>query len=240
MDGRVTLNGKKIYDLGTKMNAKSDILRVDGKLVTLPKREKIHWIMLNKPKDALTTIKDDSNSKRDTILKYLPKANEDLRLIPVGQMDRDTSGLLLLTNEVGWIHPLTHPSFPSWQRFEMTLRGRVDRHALEQLVAGKLVNPETKERFPRVDAFLLDKERNRNIFIVEFLLQNLSPAILLEIIPHLNCELIGSKRTEFGPLKMKTLKKGDWRELTVKEITTLKEFCQKKVRNKEPKENHVK
>lgn len=82
--------------------------------MTLPDTKNILWVMVNKPKDLLTTLDDDK--ERNTILTIIPKA-KDLHLVPIGRMERDATGLLLLTNEVGWVHPLTHPSFQITKRY---------------------------------------------------------------------------------------------------------------------------
>ena len=67
-----------------------------------------HWVAINKPKNIITSMNDDKD--RETLSSLVPKSNE-LRLVPVGRLERDATGLMILTNEVGWIHPLTHRSF---------------------------------------------------------------------------------------------------------------------------------
>ena len=218
------MNGQKVRELGTKMNPKKDKLIVDGKLVFQPKREEIHWVMLNKPRGTLTTVSDDKN--RETVLKYIPKANQ-LRILPVGRMDRDTSGLFLLTNEVGWIHMLTHPAFPSYQRFEVVVKGPVDRNALILLSYGKLIDPRTNRAFPAIPVDIIEVQPGK-LITLDCVLDNIPAAIIFDIIPVLKCQFVSSRRTEFGPIRLKSLKRGDWRELTLKEVTLLKEFCDKK------------
>ena len=107
IDGRVVVNGKIVTELGLKIKPRKDTVVVDGKKIQLPDSNNVFWVLLYKPKDVITTLEDSKD--RNTISTFVPKAKE-LRLLPVGRLDRASSGLLILTNENGWIHPLTHPS----------------------------------------------------------------------------------------------------------------------------------
>eukprot|EP01040_Poterioochromonas_malhamensis_P003148 gene3148-3354_t len=225
LDGRVTLNGKKITELGIKMNARQDKLFVDGKLVTIPTPSSIFWIVLNKPKDVLSTLEDDKS--RETILNFLPKAN-DLRLVPVGRMDRSTSGLLLLTNDVGWIHPLTHASYHSSQRFEVTIRGNLKVEAVDALREGKLRHPVTRELLPAIAVYVSEINQRDQTWLLDLIVEDQPAAVIFDVIEAWGCEFLSSRRTEYGPIKLKGLKRGEWKELTPNEIQSLKISCKKK------------
>lgn len=238
LDGRVTLNGKKITELGIKMNARQDKLFVDGKLVTIPTPSNIFWIALNKPKDVLSTLEDDKS--RETILSFLPKAN-DLRLVPVGRMDRSTSGLLLLTNDVGWIHPLTHASYHSSQRFEVTIRGNLKVEAVDALREGKLRHRVTKELLPAIAVYVSEINQRDQTWLLDLIVEDQPAAVIFDVIEAWGCEFLSSRRTEYGPIKLKGLKRGEWKELTPNEIQSLKISCKKKgketIKALEPKES---
>lgn len=225
MDGRVTLNGRVITETGAKCNARKDHIAVDGKGVQLPHVKDIHWLALNKPKGVLTTMKDEKG--RDTVLKFIPKANE-LRLVPVGGMDRDATGLLLLTNEVGWIHALSHASFEHHKRYQVVMKGLPTVTALNSLAEGKL------DGLAACDCAIIDVDRRAGLCMLDAVLTNPMPNLLEEMARALGCELVNSRRTEFGPIKMKMLKKGDWRELTPGEVAALKESCKPRNRKQNP------
>jgi 23S rRNA pseudouridine2605 synthase len=243
----VSLNGKKVFELGIKMNPKMDTLLVDGKLVRTPTMDKIHWIIVNKPRDVISTLKDEpapeskaqrrsfnreseqsfpskTSTTRQSLKNYIPKAIE-LRLVPVGRMDRDTSGLMLLTNEVGWIHPLTHHSFRNYQRFEVVVRGKFILSRLKELAEGNLINPITDSALPPLEVYLLERNAKDSTSLLDFAFENQPSSLIFDVIDALKCEFVSSRRTEFATLKLKGLKKGDWKELNSKEINRLKDFC---------------
>lgn len=270
-DGRVAINGKIVTELGCKVKPRKDIILVDGKKVVLPDSKDVFWIMLNKPKSIISTISDAKN--RDTIASLFPKAKE-LRLLPVGGLDRDATGLLLLTNDNGWIHPLTHPSFKPRRRYQVVVRGIPteedltafnDRHSkpdafkipeIDELVSkpSKIIGdaqspirgiaatgnspPTTKltshegivRKAKRVqqslcEIKLADIDRVANMSLLEVLIEETTLNQLGDCVEAIKCTLISYKRIEFGPLKLKTLKRGAWRELTPGEIKSLKQSC---------------
>jgi ribosomal 50S subunit-recycling heat shock protein len=106
--GRVTVNGVKVSELGTKVKPASDKICVDGKRVVVRTANELYWIMVNKPKGVITSFDDERDRK--SVADLVPLARER-RLLPVGRLDRDTAGLLLMTNDNEAINLLTHPSF---------------------------------------------------------------------------------------------------------------------------------
>jgi pseudouridine synthase len=231
------------------MNPRKDTLLVDGKLVKMPTKDKIHWIIVNKPRDVVSTLEDESASesiperrsfnreadhsfpsktsmKRQSLKNYIPKAVE-FRLVPVGRMDRDTSGLMILTNEVGWIHPLSHHSFRNYQRYEVVVRGKFSLSRLKELAEGNLVNPTTNSPLPPLEVYLLERNSKDSTYMLDFAFENQPSSLIFDVIDALKCEFVSSRRTEFATLKLKGLKKGDWKELSAGEIIRLKEFCNK-------------
>lgn len=120
-------------ELGVKVSPQKDIIVVDGKKLSLPDSKNTFWVALNKPKSVITTMEDDKD--RETIISLVPKAKE-LRLVPVGRLERDATGILLLTNEVGWIHPLTHLSFENFKKYEIVVQGMPTEADLDRLRDG--------------------------------------------------------------------------------------------------------
>ena len=112
--GRVYLNNEKIKKLGIKLS-KNDIVQVDGKII---KEEKKEYLLLNKPKDFITTTKD---TKKRKIVQDLIKGATNKRLYPVGRLDRNTTGLLLFTNDGELSKKLTHPSFKIKKIYQVEL-----------------------------------------------------------------------------------------------------------------------
>ena len=197
------------------MNSKHDSLTVDGKRVSLPDTRHVHWIMLHKPKSLLTTMKDEQN--RETVLSIIPQAS-DLRLVPVGGMDRDDTGLLLLTNEINWIHRLTHPSFSHFNQYEITVAGVLDEKALKEIntnaIAATKGSPTTIE--------IINVEPRQSQYRLSVWLDQRSPRQLEEIVENLGCSIISRKRIVFCGVKLRNLSRGKWRELTAGEVATLK------------------
>lgn len=216
LDGRVTLNGRILSTLGEKMDLRKDILMVDGKKVTPPTSADKHWILLHKPKAVLTTMKD--NKERDTILSLIPQASE-LRLVPVGGMDRDDTGVLLLTNDIGWIHPLTHPSKPHVHRYEVTVSGIPDETTLRNLVETE-ASPKLGAPFRSLSITDVDHHSNMARFVVT--LDQRSSQQLEDLCTKLGCTMLSTKRTEFSGIKLRGLRRGQWRELTSTEVAALK------------------
>jgi len=126
--GRVSVNDRPAK-LGESADPERDVVAVDGKTL----REEIHaYWMVNKPRGVLTTVRDTHG--RPTVVDLLP--DRSLRLFPVGRLDRDTEGLVLLTNDGELAHVLLHPSFESEREYQATVAGRVAQRTLRRLAAG--------------------------------------------------------------------------------------------------------
>jgi 23S rRNA pseudouridine2605 synthase len=198
------------------MKINQDVLTVDGKRVVVPDAKHTHWVAVNKPKSVLTTMRDELN--RDTILNLVPQASE-LRLVPVGGLDRDDTGLMILTNELGWIHKLTHPSFPHVHRYEATIEGVLSIDTLESLNDAE---SSAMEDFSVRSVELVDVDPKQRTSRVSILLDQRGPQQLEEFIERLGCALVSLRRVEFAGVKLKGLKRGEWRELTDSEVLALK------------------
>lgn len=215
--GRVTVNKKTITELGTKVNPFRDEIRVDGKRITLPK--KFVYIMLNKPRYVLSTTRDGWGDRK-TVLDLVDVPE---RVFPVGRLDFESEGLILLTNDGELAQKLTHPSYQHEREYEVLLEKDPDREALRRWraggfeVDGKPVAPMKVERL-RSDApnwlrVTLTEGRKRQI---------------REVAEQLGYPVVTLVRVRFGPLKLGNLKAGAWRHLSPREIDQLKQAAGRK------------
>ena len=129
LEGKVTVNGKTIKELGTKINPEKDEICYNGKKVN--KQEKKVYILLNKPIGYVTTVKDQFN--RDTVMDLI-KIKE--RIVPVGRLDMYTSGALILTNDGNFVYKCTHPKHEITKTYTVTLKGIITKEEVEQLKKG--------------------------------------------------------------------------------------------------------
>lgn len=166
------------------------------------------------------------DKRRNTILSLVPKAS-DLRLVPVGRLERDTTGLLLLTNDVGWIHPLTHPSYKHVNRYIILVDGLPDEESVDQLCKGLLLPDESLPYQPSTIT-LLDSDRFTKQSLLDISIEETHPHQLQGMVEYLGCKLLSTKRVEYGPVRLRNLKRGEWRELTAREVDKLKASCIKR------------
>jgi len=213
LDGRVTVNGQTVRELGTKADAARDDIRVDGSRVKIS--EKHRYILLNKPRGYVTTRADPE--KRKTVLDLLRGVKE--YVYPVGRLDYESEGLLLLMNDGDLAAKLTHPSHGIARVYEAKVLGVPDDHDLERLqkgmtIDGRRMRASEVEMLPmKRDAagatllITLREGRNRQV-------RNMCDAIGHPV-DHL-------KRVAIGPLRDPRLKVGYWRDLDEDEIMRLR------------------
>ncbi|SCG83345.1 ribosomal large subunit pseudouridine synthase B [Proteiniborus sp. DW1] len=210
---RVKVNGKVITELGYKIDPLQDIVTVDGKRIR--DREKKVYIMMNKPKGYVTTVSDEFNRK--TVLDLVKDIKE--RVYPIGRLDFDTSGLLLLTNDGELAYKLIHPKFEVVKTYIATIKGRPSEEELERFRHGL-----------EIDGYITSKAE------IE-ILSSIDDKSVVRIKIHEGknrqirkmCDKIGHpvtslKRISIGNLELGTLKKGCWRYLDNDEIEYLKKI----------------
>lgn len=156
------------------------------------------------------------------MLSYQAK---ELRLLPVGRLDRDTTGLMILTNENGWIHPLTHPSFRHVKRYEVVVQGMPSEEMVNEVCAGLQLPGETVRLQP-CKMSVIDADRASGLTLIDITLDESKPQQIQLLMEYLQCPVVSMKRVEFGPLKLGSLRRGQWREMTAAEITKLKLSCE--------------
>jgi 23S rRNA pseudouridine2605 synthase len=205
-EGRVTVNGE-VAQLGRRVDAENDLIELDGAPVGVkPGHE---YYLHNKPTGALTTAKDTHG--RRTVIDLVPA---EPRVFPVGRLDVDTEGLLLMTNDGDLAHRITHPSHGVEKEYLVHVRGRVSAGELRQLRDGVelddgITSPATASQpSPGVLRLTIHEGRNRQV------------RRMCDAIGHPVLRLV---RTRIGPITDRSLRPGDWRELSTGERRALVE-----------------
>lgn len=212
-EGRVSVNGKTIFELGTKADPAKDDVRVDGRRIKSAERPR--YILLNKPRGYVTTRSDEK--RRKTVLDLLDGVRE--YVYPVGRLDYDTEGLLILTNDGELAAQLTHPKHGVERTYEARVAGMPDERAIEKLRTGV---PLDGRRTRPADVILLNSGRRDADGVVLMTIRegrNRQVRRMLEAVGHPVDRL---KRTKIGPIGDRKLPVGAWRELSAEEIRKLK------------------
>lgn len=202
--GRVTVNGERAV-LGRRVDPEMDSVAIDG--VPVGVRPGLVYILLNKPAGVVTTASDPQG--RPTVVSLVP---DDPRVFPVGRLDLDTEGLLLLTNDGDMTHRLTHPSFGVEKEYIAHVTGEPSRAALRRLREGIELDdgPTAPARAalvgPGIIRLTIHEGRNRQV------------RRMCETVGHPVTRLV---RTRIGPLADRRLKPGGWRALTTDELRSL-------------------
>jgi 23S rRNA pseudouridine2605 synthase len=208
--GKVVVNGDKIFEPGFKV-APTDKVIVKGKQVYLQKNAV--YILLNKPKDYITTANDPEGRK--TVLDIIKGATAD-RVYPVGRLDRNTTGVLLLTNDGELAQKLTHPSFEIKKIYEVTLDRPVAKKDLEAVLAGVTL----EDGFVAADACGYANAKDKNVIGIE--IHSGRNRIVRRIFEHLGYDVRGLDRVMFANLTKKNVDRGKYRFLQEKEVRLLK------------------
>jgi pseudouridine synthase len=218
-EGRVTINGKTVSEMGVKADPATDDIRVDGRRVKSAERHR--YILLYKPTGYVTTRSDPQ--RRRTVIDLLRGVRE--YVYPVGRLDYDTEGLLLLTNDGDLAATLTHPRHEVDRTYEARVSGMPDEDALDRLRRGI---PLDGRRTQPADVVLVNKGRRDHDGVVLITIRegrNRQVRRMLEAVGH---PVQSLKRTRFGPIGDRRLKPGDWRELTVDEIDALRKAARRR------------
>lgn len=208
--GKVTVNGDKLFEPGYKVS-QADKVTVKGKEIFLQKNNV--YILLNKPKDFITTSNDPEGRK--TVLDLVKGATLE-RVYPVGRLDRNTTGVLLLTNDGELAQKLTHPSFEVKKIYEVTLDKPVSKKDLDQIVSG--VNLE--DGFVQADSVGYADTKSKNVVGIE--IHSGRNRIVRRIFEHLGYDVKSLDRVMFANLTKKNVERSKWRHLNEKEVRLLK------------------
>jgi len=210
LDGRVKVNGKAVTELGTKVN-NGDVVEVDGKEIR-PDKKKI-YIALNKPAGCVTTASDERGRK--TVMEYVQDINE--RIYPVGRLDYNTEGLLIMSNDGDFTYALTHPKHEKEKVYEALVSGIVLHGAVDKLEKGVYIDG--KKTAP-AKAEVLEHRKNTSIIRIAIHEgRNRQVRKMCESVGH---KVLALKRTSIDGIELGNLPLGKWRHLNENEIKRLK------------------
>ncbi|MBI4486892.1 MAG: rRNA pseudouridine synthase [Acidobacteria bacterium] len=213
LEGRVTVNGTVVRELGTKADGARDDIRVDGRRVTVVTRHR--YILLNKPRGYVSTRSDPQ--RRPTVIDLLGAFPE--YVYPVGRLDFDSEGLLLLTNDGDLAARLTHPRHGVPRVYEAHVLGVPDQHDLTRLARGILIDGE-RTRPAEIQLTPIKRDATQSTLLVT-LREGRTRQIrkMFEAIGHPVERL---RRVAIGPIRDAKIKPGQWRELTAEEVRKLR------------------
>ncbi len=207
--GKVKVNGR-IAQIGDKINPKRDTVTVSGKRVVSSKNK--YYIMLHKPRGFVTTLSDEMDRRCVAdLVKDIPE-----RIYPVGRLDKDSEGLLLMTNDGDFANAMMHPKHHVPKTYRVTVRQNVTENMVDQLAVGIVI--EGRKTAP-ADVRVLLKEDTRTV--LEIILYEGRNREIRKMCESLGLEVIRLKRTQFGSVKLGMLAQGKYRELTPEEVHKL-------------------
>ena len=208
--GRVAVNGATVTELGTRADAGKDRITLDGKPVRA-KEERI-YLLLYKPAGYLTTLKDPEG--RPVVTDLLKGVGE--RVYPVGRLDYNTEGLLLLTNDGDWANRLAHPRHEVEKEYLVKVRGRVSPDQVGRLASG--VELDEGRTAPAEVRVVHESERNSRLTITIHEGRYRQVRRMCEAV---NLAVASLKRTRYGFLDLGELRPGEYRRLTAEEVKRL-------------------
>lgn len=245
-EGRVKVNGKVVRTLPVLIDPQADSVYVDGRPMRMRPQEFV-YVMLNKPKDTVTTS-DDPNGRRTVteLVNHPSKA----RLYPVGRLDFDTTGLLLLTNDGDLANKLTHPRFGVHKTYLATVRGILTQDAVDELEKGIVFANRKQGRTVgaiRTGGAKLSFVRRGqparrgggvegevNTTVLRITLSEGRNRQVRRMLAQAGCRVKRLVRIKMGPIELTGLKPGQWRDLTRQEVAMLRRLAESAER-REPK-----
>ncbi len=219
-EGHIKVNGDIVYEPGYKVSAK-DKVEVKGKPVFLQKN--LVYILLNKPKDYITTAKDPEGRK--TVFDLVANATKE-RIYPVGRLDRNTTGVLLMTNDGELAQKLTHPSFEVRKIYEV----RLDKPLIKKDAEAILNGVTLEDGFIKADAVGYADTKDKSIIGIE--IHSGRNRIVRRLFEFLGYDVKNLDRVMFANLTKKNVDRSKWRMLTDKEVRLLKYMNKSFVRSK--------
>lgn len=208
-EGRVRVNDRIIRGLGHVIDPEKDRVTLDRQPVTMPR--KFVYYLLNKPGNVITSASDPRG--RRTVLELVPSEE---RIFPVGRLDFDTEGVLLLTNDGYLAYRLAHPRYVIDKVYEAWVSGRMDGQDVEKLGKGVFINPGVRVRG---DARILKVTRDRTL--IQIRIHEGKKRQIKRMLKGIGYPVVYLKRTVFAGLNIRGLNSGKWRPLTAREVSAL-------------------
>jgi pseudouridine synthase len=215
LEGRVTVNGATAMELGTRADPGSDDIRVDGRPIKT--RSERVYLLLNKPRGYVTTRSDPEG--RPTVLDLIPGLHD--YLYPVGRLDYESEGLLILTNDGDLAAALTHPSHEVAREYHARVRGTPDRHALDRLSRGLVLDG--RRTAPAEAAVVMTGAgQHHDQCVLSITLHEGRTRQVRKMCEAIGHPVVRLRRVRIGPLTDPDLKTGACRPLTTREVEALR------------------
>lgn len=222
-EGRVRVNGHPV-GLGDKMDPNVDKVSIDGKSVRIVRKRQYVYIMLHKPRGFLTTRSDEHGRK--TVMDLVQGVDAHLR--PVGRLDKDSEGLLLMTDDGSFINLLTHPSGGVGKLYRVTVHPRATEEQVIQMSSGVVLDDGVKTQPCVIHVVTDEPERT----VMEITLYEGRNRQIRRMCAAVGLEVVRLKRSAEGPVKLGMLQPGEWRELKRSEVNALRNAAQQKKKQK--------
>lgn len=215
--GAVTVNGRRAQ-LGDKADPYKDKINVAGRDIVLKKNAKKYYIMLHKPRGFITTMSDEGGRK------CVAELVDDVpaRLFPVGRLDRESEGMLLMTNDGDFANLISHPSTHFPKTYRVTVRPRITDDQLTKLTTGVVI--EGRMSMPAA-VHVVKSEQERTV--LEIVLEEGRNRQIRKMCEAIGLEVARLKRTAIGPLRLGMLQPGKYRELTPDEMRSVRAYSKK-------------
>ena len=216
--GRVQVNGATIREQGSRIEPTRDIVRVDGRLVQMVSQQV--YILLHKPAGYLSTVSDPQG--RPTVLDLLSKELRQLRVYPVGRLDNDTSGLLLLSNDGDFALHLTHPRYALEKHYEALVQGQPGNTALNALRQGVVITEDNDRKHKTAPAKISPLKHVGENTWLKLSIHEGRKRQVRRMLAVVGLTVLSLKRVGIGELMLGTLPEGEWRYLEDEEIALLR------------------
>ncbi|WP_128894475.1 pseudouridine synthase [Longirhabdus pacifica] len=215
--GRVEVNDEIVSELGTKVDVTEDIIKVDGKPIR--SEEKI-YLMFHKPKGVISSISDPEGRK--VVTDYLTKVKQ--RVYPIGRLDYDTEGLLLLTNDGEFSNMLMHPKYKIPKHYHAVVKGVPHGNDLEKLRQGIML--EGKMTAP-AEVEYADVQPDMSQSVISIIIHEGRNRQVRKMLEHIRADVLKLRRVNYGPLSLQGLSRGKYRHLSEQEVKSMKKLASK-------------
>ncbi len=211
LKGKVSVNGKIVDELGTKINPDKDVVKYNGKIVK--KTDKKVYILLNKPIDYVTTVKDQFD--RQTVLDLIDIPE---KVVPVGRLDMYTSGALLLTNDGDFVYKVTHPKYEIEKTYTVTIRGIATQDDVKKLENGVKIDDYVSGK---AKVKILKTDEEKNFSRLQITIHEGKNREVRKMCEAIDKKVLALHRRRIGNLDVKNIEIGKWRYLNKKEVEEL-------------------
>lgn len=209
--GKIKVNGRPAV-LGQKINPNRDVVAIDGERVYFQKSNQKYYIMLHKPRGYVTTMSDEMGRKCVAeLVKDVPA-----RIYPVGRLDRESEGLLLMTNDGEFANKVTHPAKHVYKVYRVTVRPEITEEQVTQMCSGMVIDG---RKTAPCEVHVITKKEGR--CVLEIVLREGRNRQIRKMCEQLGLTVPRLKRTAIGQVKLGMLPQGKWRELTQDEVKRL-------------------